>query len=577
MKTRKVLKHSSFLSYILHWMLGFGVLAVLFFGIVSYICISQMSEKIINSRIHEVLSRSTHVLESELADLSQKLDVLAHDESIIGALERGVISQKGLVRSRLHGSLRGKSRELMLSVLSLDDICSTGEAPPFYGLREFAHWGVLRWAIEGKISQLYPNAYVRPSGEQNACSLARPIYKGDKLLGILILDFSRRYFVDLFADYAFGVGDEMGFFLQSDMGSVIYRSQDASRMSKILLPSREDSFDTGKEHLFAESYLSQRGLHCTAFVGRGYVRSQMRMYYSVVSLALALSLIGIILIGRFMGSRMVRPILSLANRVKDIGDGCSSLTKTRNDEIGEIEVAIIELIDQIESYHVLEAEKIKELRVAEMNMLVSQMNPHFLYNALDSIKWQAKLHKAGDVSQMAIELGVLLKHTMNIKSSIIPLSEELKIIQSYLFIQRQRYSDRFSFVQDIDESLYGIFIPKFLLQPLIENAIVHGLEEQSEPIIISLRAYEDKEKLIFEVEDSGCGFTRSLSEILQEQRRESHLKSSIALSNLQKRIELSYGKGFGLELMSSVGDVRGSRIRVCIAKEIKPGDSNLEI
>ncbi len=590
--------HTKFLPYVWKWMLVFAIVAIGIFAGISTVVMRQMNAEIISERSQDILEHSQSSLQKETEGLYRALQLLAADEDIAALLRRQIAedtiseSEDRMLRSRLFGVLSGRPRGIMLSLVAPGRTWSTEIAPPIYDFDKFSDWGVLRRAKEARGLQLYANQYKRQSGDQNACSLSYALYDGSELLGVLVADFSLGYFEELFASIRKDYIGEAYFLLTGAEGDIIYRSDDGKGVfAHLFVSSVADTILAYDESYIQEAaYNSLTGVRAIAFIHKNYILSPLRIYYRTLFVAVMLSLLLASGIGGLIGKKMIAPIIGLAERVRSMKAGDRYVQPTRSDEIGEIEEAFIALIDQIERHHEQEAVQQRELNIAELQMLASQMNPHFLYNALDSIKWQAKLYKLDDVARMAIELGHVLKHTMSTHQAVISLEEELAIIESYLFIQHQRYDDLFSYSQEIEPALMDMKIPKFLLQPLIENAIVHGLEEQEESVLISLKAYSSLERdgdVIFEVADSGKGFSRTLEEIFAEEPFSEGLgedavagcvamsavegrslkRKSIALSNLQKRIELRYGEGYGLRLLEPY-ERRGSRIELRIARDI---------
>ena len=189
------------------------------------------------------------------------------------------------------------------------------------------------------------------------------------------------------------------------------------------------------------------------------------------------------------------------------------------------------------------------IKEAQFKALENQMNPHFLYNTLESINWRAKILGAKDISAMAEALGSLLRITLDHRSKQVPLKKELELIQYYITIQKYRFEDRLNFQTDIPQNLLSCYVLKLTLQPLVENAIRYGLEENTEGCLISIsaEACPEKDQLIIYVKNDGSAFEDDLLSKLENRQIEPH-GFGIGLLNIQKRMQITYGEAYGLTL-----------------------------
>lgn len=202
----------------------------------------------------------------------------------------------------------------------------------------------------------------------------------------------------------------------------------------------------------------------------------------------------------------------------------------------------------------------------ELTALQSQINPHFLYNTLDTIRGQAMFRDDTEVAEMIETLAAFFRYSISRKGNMVTLRDELNNINNYMRIQQYRFRNRFSLeilVDEEDTAAYDFYVPRLILQPIVENAVVHGLEDKMEgaKITIEVAVMDD---LILTVSDNGKGMSLEELDNLNERicsgdmklecEGESGKKSTgIALPNINKRIGLLYGKKYGLHVYSSVG------------------------
>lgn len=185
---------------------------------------------------------------------------------------------------------------------------------------------------------------------------------------------------------------------------------------------------------------------------------------------------------------------------------------------------------------------------AQISALEHQINPHFLYNTLNIIHWKATSIGEEDISNIVDALGRLLRITLSKNNdNDYRVASELEIIQSYITIQKIRYEERLGFVEDVSSTLYSYRIPKLVVQPLIENAIYYGVEENIEGCVIQLSAKKEEDKLIFMVRNNGSEVEENLVAKLESGEVKAR-RNGIGILNIDKRIKMLYGEAYGLNI-----------------------------
>ncbi|CAN7412788.1 sensor histidine kinase [Paenibacillus sp. LjRoot153] len=190
------------------------------------------------------------------------------------------------------------------------------------------------------------------------------------------------------------------------------------------------------------------------------------------------------------------------------------------------------------------------IKETEFKALQSQINPHFLYNTLESINWMAKVNRQSKISEMVEALAYLLRHSVDLKEPIITLGEEIDIVRSYVTIQKIRFEERLVFRLDVPEELMSRPIPKLTLQPLMENAIHYALESTIEPCEISIRGWSTEDGIFLAVDDTGPGFPNGMIERLRSGEVTTKGKG-IGLLNIDDRIKLAFGDAYGIRVDES--------------------------
>ena len=266
-----------------------------------------------------------------------------------------------------------------------------------------------------------------------------------------------------------------------------------------------------------------------------------------------------LIITRIISTKITRPIHILTTHIRKLSDtndfSYSPDIVTSSDEINEIGHAVNYMALHIQEL-LTEMEKMYEQRKnIEISLLQSQINPHFLYNTLDSIRWMAVIQKSKNIEMTTKALENLLRNVAKGVGDKIPLREELSLVQDYVHIQKVRYVEVFDIFYDIPEEYLSCKIIKFTLQPIVENAIFHGIEPTGEFGEIRISASSENGSLYLAIEDNGAGMTPEELQALKESLKTSNKDSlsGIGVANVDARLKLNYGPQYGLIYESEPG------------------------
>ena len=281
-------------------------------------------------------------------------------------------------------------------------------------------------------------------------------------------------------------------------------------------------------------------------------RETVRMILFAVAAALLIAVLVPVSLLRSISSLKRRMQDFVMNRTEHNGSKCSYA------EIHELEESfnqmVVEINDLMER-NVMEKEK---QRRAELQALQAQINPHFIYNALDSIAWYAKIEKQSYIADMVYELANFFRISLHKGDNIIRLSDEISHVESYIAIEQMRFPDMFEVEYKIQEDLLEEKIIKIILQPIVENCIKHGFENVDSGGKINITAYDTDRDIIFEVEDNGNGMG------VDPLSRERESSVGYGIKNVNERIKLEYGEQYGLSFHSVPGE--GTLVRIRIGK-----------
>lgn len=288
-----------------------------------------------------------------------------------------------------------------------------------------------------------------------------------------------------------------------------------------------------------------------------FSRSQM-----MAALILVIAIIAMIFVNLIVSNRMATPLKRLEKSVKQMDFSPNPQIYIGGPhEIRHLGRTIQSMVTEMRRLTDDIVREQEEKRKNELDTLQSQINPHFLYNTLDSIMWMIEAENYEDAISMIQALGSLFRISLSRGKTIITVQEELQHAKNYIAIQKYRYKNKFEACFEVDESLLPYKTVKLILQPLIENAIYYGMEFMDGDGEIYIRAKTDGSDLFFEVEDNGPGMPEELSaSLLTDENRTRTRGSGIGLRNVHQRIQLYFGSRYGLEIESEPDE--GTLIRV---------------
>ena len=283
---------------------------------------------------------------------------------------------------------------------------------------------------------------------------------------------------------------------------------------------------------------------------------QVANFRYILGITLIVAMFLVVLFSVLFARGLTKPIRKLKALMKQAESGNLSVQfETRyNDEIGQLgnsfNTMIKEIRNLVDQIYLQQQQK----RSAELTTLQSQIKPHFLYNTFDTIHWMAKRHGAKDIEQIISALTKLYRIGLSKGNEVITVGEEIEHVRNYLIIQNIRYKDILEYEVVCEERAAKMHVQKLILQPIVENAIYHGIKNKIEPGMITVRAYIDADRLVFEIKDDGPGMTPEKVENLNTQiHLDENRNLGYGLYNVNKRIVLMHGKEFGVAISSAEG------------------------
>ncbi|MCM3042144.1 histidine kinase [Paenibacillus motobuensis] len=321
-------------------------------------------------------------------------------------------------------------------------------------------------------------------------------------------------------------------------------------MHKIMsLQAQEGHFEDKQSlSLVNYSYLEDLDWYVVSQMPLSELQQEIRQLRFIVFVFLTILVIAFVLVTIILSARMTEPLNVLKRSMEEATDKKLnvkiSIGRGATDEVRFLGESFNRMIDDVlVLINKLKLEE-RQKQAVRFQMLLSQMNPHFLLNTLNTVKWIARREKQEAIAGICTSLGLILEASLNSEIELIPLNEEIKLLRSYESIQVFRFRDHFTILYEIDESVQHALVPKLSLQPLVENSIAHGFDAAGGCGTIWVRVRAERNDLILEVEDNGIGMEAAA---LKPGRRNGH---GIGLSNLKERLQLLFKREGSMEFIT---------------------------
>jgi len=261
---------------------------------------------------------------------------------------------------------------------------------------------------------------------------------------------------------------------------------------------------------------------------------------------------------------ITKPIQTLYSRAREVSAGNLTMQEPVESDFFELRTlseGMEQMIGRLNEQMLQVQQKQESLRKSELALLQAQINPHFLYNTMDTIMWLIEAEKTQEAVEMVANLSSFFRHSLSRGQDLITLEEEERHVRSYLQIQHVRYKDILSYELDIDPALSKAIIPKLSLQPLVENALYHGIKLRRSMGLIRIKGWRERDCVILQVIDNGVGMSKErlleLNRAIEDSR---HL--GFGFSAVNQRLQLQFGKEYGLHIESEQG--AGSTVTIRI-------------
>lgn len=406
-------------------------------------------------------------------------------------------------------------------------------------------------------------------------SLSRAVelnYHGKTAFGVLLVDMNYSGIQQLFERVNADNTSEYVYLIDSN-GEIIYHPKqkliytDLYQENNLQAADYEDGSRIenfgGERRMVTVKTVSYTGWKIVSVVPMSSFNLGMQGTKLLFIMLISMMLLMIILLNQMISARIAKPLKRLNNSVKSWESGNLHpdiyIGGTQEVEhLGRTLRSTVSQINQLMDDIVIEQE---EKRKSELDALQSQINPHFLYNTLDSIVWMIEGERYEEAVFMITQLASLFRISLSRGGTIIPIEDELKHAQNYMNIQKIRYKNSFEVFFDVDPAVLNCCTVKLVLQPLLENAIYYGVEGMGDEGEIHVHGYRSGDDIYLEVSDNGMGMTpEAAQQILKENNHVHKRGSGVGLINVHSRIQLRFGTPYGLEIESEPDE--GTTVRI---------------
>jgi len=562
----KVFKMGSIQSIIIISFTSVTILAMVFIGIAFYSSFSENAEKNASFSMQQIMNQATINLEYYLYSMVEVADVIQKN------LDTITIDNVEELDSILDLTLALREDIVSVAFYSTDgNLLLTN---PKYILNNSYSINSQDWFSK---SVKNPSTYVFTSPHVQRLFLEKRPWVISLSHGIEAIPLPMSQDIIIKVDMNFNTIDQLcnqvelgkrGYiYIIDENGSIIYHPQQQLIYAGLKEENIEQVINSEKT-TFIDDYQGEKRITTIQpidyanwkMVGVSYVNEiveNRQKFNQLIIVILLFGIVFIIIASFFISYKISQPIKRLEHQMNKIEGGdfsIDSLEVKGEDEVKQLTKSFNIMISRIKQLmdQIVSEQELK--RKSELKALQAQINPHFLYNTLDSIIWMNENKNYNGVTDMVSALAKLFRISISKGNEIISIENEVEHAKSYLIIQKIRYKNKFDFFIELPEKLKKYMTVKLILQPIIENAIYHGINKITDKGLISIVVSQQRENIQFKITDNGYGIDKQKIAIILSEKAKTESTSGVGLNNVNERIKLSYGDSYGITINSVVDE-----------------------
>lgn len=559
----------------------FAVVSVLLLGAVGIVTVISMNYT--RQSIFENSSLYTHTIIQQMnQNIDSYIDYMANISYLVSSNEdvqeylfgdEADVEVKGRILNQFETILDSRSDILNLGIISENGkmLINDGRAVP----NPYLDIHTQEWyenALKGSEASYLTSSHVQHviSGERPwVITLSRGIRNmnsgsGREKEGVFFIDLNYNAISELCNQGMVGT-QGYAFILDAD-GNIVYHPQQQQLYNELqtenislIMEADSDTILSGKgssEKLYSISRSSKTGWTVVDSVRVEELLRKSNKAQSLYILVAAGLMAVALFFSRFIAKSITQPIQKLCDSMERVQEGdfaVSDVVVDSANEIGSLTTSFNVMTHRIQDLMEQNIREQEAKRKSELKALQSQINPHFLYNTLDSIIWMAEGKKNEEVVLMTASLARLLRQSISNEDEVVSIGQEVEYARCYLTIQKMRYKDKMEFQIDVEPSILNIRLIKLVLQPIIENAIYHGLKYKESKGFLLVKGFLKDGNAVIQVVDDGVGMEPEVLEHIYEKHKVNYRSNGVGVYNVQKRLQLYYGSEYGITYKSEKG------------------------
>jgi sensor histidine kinase YesM len=493
-------------------------------------------------------------IEENLSTIFTKIDTISSElsvnENIVKMLYVKDLREKKSMYLELYNNTEEIREYADFSLYSIGGVCKyTTNNGIAIGSELPTYWGILR-AARKEPTQLHIQRVEENSSTRQGVLLqaSRAITDiNGNCIGFIVIDMNADDFQKLFQG---AFSSNANLMLVDSYWHSIYSTENSSEVSIVptireCIWDKMDFTDVEEDCRIYTRKIDNTGVSIVLEQGDAFTSSITRSMYGISIFMAALCLLLCVAVSLTLSRNLAKPTHTLTEAMKEVESGNLNvqIEVERSDEIGHLAMHFNRMLRELQYYMMKQIRQQKELNNVSIAMMQAQLNPHFLYNTLDTMKWVAKANHIPEIAVLSSSLAKILRISIS-SEAFVTVKEEMEFVKCYVDIQQIRFSDRFEYEVHLPKELEDCKIPKLIVQPIVENAIIHGLAERDSGKV-QVNIISEDEELLINVLDDGCGMAKEVMEHLNSRNRD-QLEGHLGFYNVDSIIRLYYGHEYGL-------------------------------
>ncbi len=563
----KAYTHQRIFAKLLISFLVVGILPIIFAGFAYRTVSNRLLIQDTGNRTNKSTSLVSLRLDEILDDNSRVLGDIESDNSfsvMFNLDESAVLTDKDKadLYNRIYMYLGDKIPKVGVYVMDAGglNVLSTKTLPVEYDPVKYKNWGIFRKADSGEGDVIYYSHLLKNKDrEARVISICKTVYLHNEIVGYIIVDLYQDHFIKMMETVS---NPERFLFYDENYLLIFSLSEQVPRdtITDLLLNSEArlnpfTSFTENKQQFLFSMYKSKdTELHIVGIQPLSQLlnitKDILLPFVFLVALASFISF----LMAFFVARNISEPLYEVIKCVEKVEQGDFSIQTSidRKDEFAILGKSVNAMILRIKELISNIKTKERSLRIAEMEALQAQIHPHLIFNTLEMIKWYIRLGQNEKATHILVQFAKLLRQGIDNKDEMVTVEDEIAVIEIYLDIQKHRFEDKLTTEINIQPGMLGYKIPKYIIQPIVENSVVHGLKDKIDPGHIEIKGYMKEGDLFFLIVDNGTGIEQTKQkQIMSGVALGDDHKSGTGIRNVMRRIKLYYGNEYGLDIESA--------------------------